>query len=322
MLRTVLLYLSVVPAIALAQSSNIDLFSFVMVDAQLVAGAHVDTAKNSTFGQFLLSQAPVGDKFLQGFTTETGIDPRSDVAEVLIAWNGAPRANGHWLIGAHGTFTSSIETIEVNALKNGGTITRLPGVDLVAMGQSHNSSKPADVCAGLFTDGFTNVIGDCTSVNSAVQFWSTSAAATPVILKAQQLRAHQDLWFASVVPLSQFANAVTSDSGGVNLGGVLNTNLFQAIQQISGGVKFASTEDPGAQFSAEVMMDSPEHATSLLNVVNFITGMLQQSTGSVPAAAGFRGLACQSANLDQRQHDQHRIECAGGNARAINRPGA
>lgn len=287
MLRSFLIVLSVVPAVALAQSSNIDLSSFVQSDAQLVAGAHVDAAKNSAFGQFLLAQIPAEDQHLQGFITETGIDPRSDISEVLLSWNGSLGPNGHWLIAAHGSFSASIETVEVLALKHGGTITRLPGVDLVSMPASKNASHPANVCAGFFTDGFTNIAGDCTSVNSAVQFWSTSAVATPVVIKARELRAQQDLWFASVIPLSQFANLATANQpAGVNLGNVLSTTLFKAVQQISGGVKFTS----GAQLSAQVLMDSPEDATSLLNVVSFITGMIQRGAAGTPEASSFIAL--------------------------------
>jgi hypothetical protein len=288
--RTVLFSVVAIPAIALAQSSNIDLFSFVMADAQLIAGVHVDAAKNSPFGQFVLSQIPAEGKFLHGIMTETGIDPRSDVTEVLVAWNGAPNSTGHWLAAARGTFGGSIETIEVNALKNGGTITRLPGVDLVTAGQAGINPQAANVCIGLFTDGFTDVIGDCTSVQAAIQFGlASSGPASSVGMKAQQLRAQQDVWFASVVPVSQFANLVTGGNpgGAGNLGGILKNNLFQAIQQISGGVKFASTaQGPAAQISAEVMLDSPQDATALLNVVNFIVGLVQMNTNSGPAAGG------------------------------------
>ncbi len=286
MLRTVLFSVFAVPAIALAQSSNIDLFSFVMSDAQLIAGVHVDSAKTSPFGEFVLARIPVGEKFVQGFITQTGIDPRTDVSEIVAAWNGAPNSNGHWLIGAHGTFASSIETTEVNALKDGGTITRLPGLDLITTAQPN-------VCLGLFTDGFTDVIGDCTSVHSAIQFGQSSAGAvSAVALKAQQLRSQQDLWFASVVPIAQFTGLAPSGAGPrpANLDGILKNNLFQAIQQISGGVKFAS----GAELSAEIMMDSPQNATSLLNVVNFLASLVQMNSANVPpAAAGLVALLSQ-----------------------------
>jgi hypothetical protein len=293
-LRTLLFSALTLPTLVLAQSSNIDLFSFVMPDAQLVAGAHVDSAKSSPFGQFVLSQIPLGEKYLQSFTTETGIDPRADITELIGAWNGAPSANGLWLIAARGKFGSSIETMEVNALKNGGVITRLPGVDLLAITRPGMSTQQSNLCIALFTDGFTDLIGDCTSVNAAIQFGSSSyGAASPVAMKARELRAKQDLWFASVVPLSEISSFVPAGAPGRGspLSGVLKSKLFLAIQQISGGVKFPSaSQGSGAQLSAELLLDSPQDATSLLNVVTFLTGIVQMNAGSLPAAAPFLAL--------------------------------
>jgi hypothetical protein len=293
-IRNTLFALLVVPVFALAQSSNIDLFSFVMADAELIAGAHVDSARNSPFGQYVVSQIPMGEKYLQGFMNETGIDPLSDVTEVVAAWNGAPSANGHWLIGAHGSFSASLETIEVNALKNGATITRLPGVDILTMGQPGINPQAANVCIALFTDGFTDIIGDCTSVPAAVEFSVSSAGpGSSVGMKAQQLRAQQDLWFASVVPVSEFSSLLPAGTGGIGstLSGALKSKLFLSIQQISGGVKFPSAaQGSGAQFSAQVMLDSPQDATSLLNVLNFVVGLLQMNTSSVPAGASIVAL--------------------------------
>lgn len=292
--RTLLFFALTLPALAAPQSSNTDLFSFVMSDAQLMAGAHVDSAKNSPFGQFVLSQTPMGEKYLQSFITETGIDTRADITEIIGAWNGAPNANSHWLIAARGTFGSSIETMEVNALKNGAVITRLPGVDLLAITRPGMNTQEANLCIGLFTDGFTDLIGDCTSVNAAIQFGSSSSgAASPVAMKARELRAKQDLWFASVVPLSEISSFVPAGAtGSANpLSSVLNSKLFLAIQQISGGVKFPSAaQGSGAQLSAELLLDSPQDATSLLNVVNFLASIVQMNSGNIPAASAFRTL--------------------------------
>jgi len=293
MRSTLLISILALPALAIAQSDRIDLFSFVMPDAQLIAGANVNAAKTSPFGQFVLSQIPMGEKYLSGFMNETGIDPRSDISEVVAAWNGTPSSSAKWVIGAHGNFGPSIETIEVNMLKNGGAITRLPGVDLIEAGQPGINAQTANICIGLFTDGFTDIIGDCTTVHGAVEFGAvTGTSASSLALKAQQLRSQQDLWFASVVPVAQFANVVVAgNSGAVNLSSVLKGNLFQAIQQITGGVKFVSTaQNAGAQFSAEVMMDTPQDATSLLNVVNFIVGLLKMNSGAGPAAGGIAAL--------------------------------
>jgi hypothetical protein len=292
--KTVLFSALTLPALALAQSSNIDLFSFVMADAQLVAGVHVDSAKNSPFGQYVLSQLPMGEKYLQGFETETGISPLSDVTEVLAAWNGAPNAKGQWLIAAHGTFTQSIPTIEVNLLKNGGTITRLPGVDVIEMAQPGMNPQEANVCIALFTDGFTDIIGDCTSVNAAIQFGaSSSGPESSVAMKGRQLRAQEDIWFASVVPVSEFSSLLPGSTSGSGspLSGVLKSKLLLAIQQISGGVKFPSAaQGSGAQVTAAILLDSPQDATSLLNVLNFVVGLLQMNTSNIPAGGSIVAL--------------------------------
>src|SRR5215472_14038880 len=124
-IKSILLAAVAAPALVLAQSNNIDLFSFVMQDAQLIAGVHVDAAKNSPFGQFVLSQMPASGVLLNTLETETGVDPRSDLTEVIAAWNGAPNSNAHWLVAARGNLTPSITAIEANAQKNGGTVTRL-----------------------------------------------------------------------------------------------------------------------------------------------------------------------------------------------------
>lgn len=286
--RTLLFSALTLPALVVAQSSNTDLFSFVMPDAQLIAGAHVDSAENSPFGQFVLQQMPIGGKYLDSFIAETGIDPRADISEIIGAWNGTPNVAGRWLIAARGKFGSSIETIEVNALKNGAVITRLPGVDLLAVTKPGMSTQQANLCLALYTDGFTDLIGDCTSVNSAIQFASSSSgAASAVAMKARELRAQQDLWFASVVPLSEFSGFLpTGDTSGAGpLSGVFNSKLFSAIQQIDGGVKFPSaTQGSGAQLTGEAVLDTPQNAASLQNIVNFLASLVQMSGNNIPAA--------------------------------------
>jgi hypothetical protein len=52
----------------------------------------------------------------------------------------------------------------------------------------------------------------------------------------------------------------------------------------------STAQNAGAQFSAEVMMDTPQDATSLLNVVNFIVGLLKMNSGAGPAAGGIAAL--------------------------------
>src|SRR5207245_2259483 len=116
-----------------------------------------------------------------------------------------------------------------------------------------------------------------------------SGAPSALAAKAQQWRTSTDLWFTSVVPLTQFAGFLPT---GGPLTGVMNTDLFKGIQQTSGGVKLASSnaQGPAIQVSGEVLMDTPQNATSLLNVVNFISGMIKMLPTNDPAATLFASL--------------------------------
>jgi hypothetical protein len=283
--RQVLCSLALVPSFAFAQnasSSSIDLLSFATADAQIIAGAHLDAAKSSALGVFMLSQVQSGDPMLQTFITETGIDPRTDITEVLFAVNGAPGPGSHGLVAAHGAFANSIATIEASAQAKGGVVTHGAGVDVVSL-------PDGNACIALYTDASTALIGDCASVQAALSSAKAKAdTGTPLLAKAALNKSQQDLWFASVLPLGQFNGAVPAP-----FAGVLNSNLIQGIQQTSGGLKFvagSTTQGPTVQLAGEALMDTSQNATSLMNVVNFFKGLLQMNNGAHPAAAAIASL--------------------------------
>ncbi len=88
--------LAAIPAVALAQnSSSVDLLNFATSDAQVLVGVNVTAAKNSPFGQFVLSQMQSGGSNFETFLTGTGFDPRTDLNEVVIASTGAPGNSSH-----------------------------------------------------------------------------------------------------------------------------------------------------------------------------------------------------------------------------------
>ncbi len=133
-------------------------------------------------------------------------------------------------------------------------------------------------------------MGDCGIVNAAAQSkGAQSGAPSALVAKAQRWRTSSDLWFTSVLPLTQFAG-ILPDKG--PLTGVMNTDLFKGIQQTSGGVKFASSnaQGPAILVSGEVLMDTPQNATALLNVVNFISSMIKMLPANNPEATLFAGL--------------------------------
>jgi hypothetical protein len=269
-----------------AQSGSIDLLNFAMPDAKIVAGANVDTAKNSTFGQYVLSQIQSGNPALQKFILDTGVDPRTDVKQVVVSTDGTPGPSLHALVAAHGTFSNAIVILEASAGANGGTVTHLAGgVDLISIGQEQAKLGGRSMCIALYTDLATAVLGDCDSVQAGIASATKPPAATALITKAQQIRAQQDLWFTSVLPIGQLGDAVPP-----GFSPLLNSQLIQAIQQTSGGVKFvaASTSDgPTVQLSGDALMDKPANATALMNVVKFFVGMIQMKGANEPAAAPF-----------------------------------
>jgi hypothetical protein len=295
-LRNAFLCLAAIPAIALAQnSSSVDLLNFVTSDAQVLAGANVTAAKNSPFGQFVLSQMQMGESNFETFLTATGFDPRTDLSEVLIASNGAHAGtdplqgnSSRVLIAAHGTFSHAIATLEGSLVNDGANVVHLSGVDVITL-PAANGPVPGG-CIAFFTDGATAMMGDCAIVNAAAQSKGAKSGAPSALAgKARQWRTSTDLWFTSVIPLTQFA-AFLPTSG--PLTGMMNTDLFKGIQQMSGGVKFASSnaQGPAIQVSGEVLMDTAQNATALLNVVNFISGMIKMLPANDPAATMFAGL--------------------------------
>jgi hypothetical protein len=288
-LRTALLCLAVASPLAVAQSGSIDLLSFAMPDAKIVAGVHVDAAKNSAFGQHVLYQMQSDNQALQKFIQDTGVDPRTDVREVVFATDGTPGPSLHGLVAAHGTFSNAISILESGTGANGGTVTHLQGgVDLITIGQEQANVGGRSLCVALYIDGATAAAGDCDSVQAGIASATKPPASTGLLAKAQQIRAQQDIWFTSVLPLGQFASAVPS-----GVSPLLNSQLIQAIQQTSGGVKFvaaSTSRGPTVQLSGDALMDTPANATSLGNVVNFFLGMIQMQGAKEPAAAPFLSL--------------------------------
>jgi hypothetical protein len=287
-LRNALLCLAAVPAITLAQSGSIDLLNFAPSDAQILAGANVNAAKSSPFGQFVLSQMEFGDSIFQKFVTDTGFDPRTDLSEVLIASTEMSGNISKFFIAAHGSFSQAMTAVEGAVAAHNATIIHLPGVDVIVPPAAQRPM--ASVCVAFFTDGNTALMGDCVMVNAAaLSKGAASAVSSALAAKAQQWRKQSDLWFTSVLPLTQFAGVLPANGP---LAGLMNTDLFKGIQQTSGGIKLASSsvQGPSIQVSGEALMDTPQNATALANIVNFIAGLIQTAKPNNPPASMFTSL--------------------------------
>lgn len=248
-----------------------ELLRLVMPDAKVVAGLQVDRARNSPFGQFVLSRMQLEDESFKKFMRQTGFDPRRDVTEVMLASNwdqAAPQSR--WLVLARGTFHP--EQISAAALANGGAITNFQGVDIVTgvrPPKKETDTAAAETQNGIaFFDTSNAVLGDIASVKGAIQRKKSSAVAGgPLVAKVRELSARNDFWFVTLVPLSEFAGVVPDP----NLSGAMQGNLLAAVHEASGGIRFGDN----VTISGEAVTRSDKDAQALVDVFKFLAGMVQ-----------------------------------------------
>jgi hypothetical protein len=249
------------------------LLQMVMPDSQVVAGLQVNQAKGSLFGQYVLSHLSVNDTKLEEFTSQTGFDPRHDVSEIVIASNWKSNTpDNRWLVLAHGTFNAA--KIATAAQANGSVPNAYQGVNLL-IHAAPSSSQAATAIA--FVNSTTALAGDVASVKAAIDRKQSNAPTdSNVFNKAQQVSANNDFWFVTLVPLSNFSGAIPD----ANLSGAMQGNLFAAINQASGGVRFGDT----VTISAEAVTRSEKDAQALVDVVKFFAGLVQLNKQNNPVA--------------------------------------
>jgi hypothetical protein len=86
----------------------------------------------------------------------------------------------------------------------------------------------------------------------------------------------------SIVPPSSLHPQVPDP----NMQGVFNGQVFQKVQQSSGGVKFGSN----VAVSAEAVMPTSQDATALADVLRFLANMVQSSAQKNPGVALLQSL--------------------------------
>jgi hypothetical protein len=57
----------------------------VDADAKVVSGIDIERTRNSPFGEYFLKQVTTQKSHLSMFTEMTGVDPRKDLFEILVA---------------------------------------------------------------------------------------------------------------------------------------------------------------------------------------------------------------------------------------------
>src|ERR1700761_1240408 len=95
------------------------MLGLVPAETVLLTGIDASTARNSDFGQYLLSRVNSEDQNFQAFTQATGFDPRRDLQSVMFAGFGPRQTHGHskFAILARGFFDT--DRITAAALAKG-----------------------------------------------------------------------------------------------------------------------------------------------------------------------------------------------------------
>jgi len=266
---------AVYPALALLLFSGLlpaadqQLMNLLMPDAKVVAGVNVDQAKNSPFGQFMLSRMQAGEGGLGKLTGATGFDPRSDLREILMGTVGQPGQKG--LVLARGTFDAT--RIFEAARSAGQTVENYKGVDILT------GKEDSTTHALAFLDGSIAIAGDLDNVHGAIDRRSGNNSLDPALAaKVGLLSTSLDAWSVSTVPMAALANEKLPDT---KLNGLLNSDVLKNVTQTSGGIKFGAT----IQFSAEAVARSDKDATALADVVRFLGNMVQANAPTASAAA-------------------------------------
>ena len=253
-----------------AGAADAGLLGLLTPGTSIVGGIHVDRSVNSPFGQYLQSQMEAHGHGLDEFVALTGVDPRRDLKEVVAGGRHTGKSPGG-LATARGNF--DVSRILQQAASHGASLTQYREVDILA-GPSEKSPWLA------FLNGSIAVAGEPGEVRAAIDRWRAGSPLDPVMAaKAAEVSSRNDVWMISLGSPALLAGRVPD----ANLSGAMQGDIIQAIEQVSGGVKFG----PEVVISGEALTRSDRDATALADVIRFFASLAQLSA-SVEVAEKMR----------------------------------
>ena len=246
------------------------LLNLVMPDATVLTGIQVDQSLASPFGQYVLAHMQLDDANFNQFITATGFNPTKNLTQMLAATGATGATPGQLLILGRGTFVPS--QIASAAIAAGGSVTAYNGFNILT------APKQSSTNAIVFLDNSTTAIGTVAMVEGAIDRWNAKATYSGnLAAPAQTVSASNSAWVATLTPLSEFLNGKLAG----NLGDASQSNLFQAVTGASGGINFGAST---ITLSGDAITTSPQNAQALINVMQFLVGMLQSNTQNQGAA--------------------------------------
>jgi hypothetical protein len=239
------------------------LIDLVMPDVKVMADVNVAQAKNSPFGQYVLTQ--VETQQLTQIAALTGFDPTRDVDELLVAASGAAQHSGLALV--LGNF-------------NVASITGVVAMQKVATESYHgitifeNTQKEAGLA---FLSNSIAAAGDLANLKAAIDRVS-APSILPASLMTQigQLGAANDAWVLTTVPPSSLkpsasAPAIPGFGNGAD-------SALGSVQSASAGVKFGTN----VVIAGQAQADTAQNATAIAGLIQFLVNMAQLKAADEP----------------------------------------
>ena len=242
------------------------LLNLIVREPKVVAGIDVQRAKNSAFGQKIISGIKDDDEGFQRLLAATGFDPRRDLREVVIS-SDVEKTHDRTLIVAGGTFDTS--RIARYIQSEGGTSTSYRGFDLL---KGKSSSEDRQNGSITFLSGTMALIGNDDLVRDAIDrhLGQTQTALDPTIAaKIQEWSSNNDAWFVSSGSLTPPAGRQGTPGNSM----IPQIVPLESIQKAYAGVRFGSD----LAISGETIMRSEEDARSLSDVIRFAVSMIRMN---------------------------------------------
>jgi len=239
------------------------LIDLVMPDVKVMADVNVAQAKNSPFGQYVLTQ--VETQQLTQIAALTGFDPTKDVDELLVAGTGAAQHSG--LALALGNF-------------NVGAITALIARQKVVTETYHdvtifeNTQKESGLA---FLSNFVVAAGDLANLKAAIDRVSApSILPAALITEVGRLSATNDAWALSTVPPS----SLKPSAGAPSIPGLGNgaENVLGTVQSATAGIKFGAN----VVIAGQAQADTAQNATAIAGLVQLLVNMAQLKAADEP----------------------------------------
>ena len=156
-------------------------------DSVVLIGLRLETVRATPLWQRILATAPAAQ--LEVLARETGFDFRSDLDEVLLAWNG-----NQALVLIRGNFRRA--EVEANLERGGGN--RMPHLGWTLIGNEDH--------AVAFLDGSHTVAGPAPLVRAALERRGhPPAAPTPLLAQAREIAGNNQVWMVAAGGIGRLA---------------------------------------------------------------------------------------------------------------------